>query len=156
MKFNFIPIMNNVMSVNIKDKDFRQFIRYVMVGVMNTLVTLVVIFLCKSIIGVNPWVSNAIGYVAGVINSFFWNKHWVFRSGGDMRGEMIRFMVGFGVCYAIQFAVTWCLNYFIGSLEWDVVVMTVSGYGVATIAGMVMYTLANFAFNRIVTFKNQK
>ena len=47
-----------------------QLIKYAIVGVMNTLITLGVIFVCKSILGVNPYVSNALGYVAGLLNSF--------------------------------------------------------------------------------------
>ena len=46
-----------------------QFVKYACVGVLNTLVTLCVIFICKALLGVNPLVSNAIGYVAGVVNS---------------------------------------------------------------------------------------
>ena len=50
----------------------RQFFKYCMVGVMNTSITLAVIFVCKSILGINPYVSNVIGYVCGLINSFLW------------------------------------------------------------------------------------
>lgn len=59
-----------------------QFVKYACVGVLNTLVTLCVIYVCKALLGVNPLVSNAIGYVCGVINSFLWNKNWVFKTSG--------------------------------------------------------------------------
>ena len=68
------------MKINIRGAAMRQFIRYLLVGVINTLVTLIVIYVCKSILDINQWVSNAIGYVAGLINSFIWNKNWVFKS----------------------------------------------------------------------------
>ena len=142
--------------VNIHGRDLRQFLRYLVVGVMNTLVTLIVIFLCKSVFDINIWVSNALGYVAGVINSFIWNKLWVFNSrSGAVKGEMFRFAIGFAVCYSLQFAVTWVLNQMLGGLEWDLLgVFTMSGYGLATLVGMVCYTLANFIFNRLVTFRH--
>lgn len=144
------------MAINLKRRDLRQFIRYMLVGVMNTLVTLIVIFLCKSILDVNIWISNALGYVAGVINSFVWNKLWVFNSTkGGVHGEALRFVIGFAVCYALQFGVTWCLNALIGDLEWNLLdFFTISGYGVATLLGMVIYTLANFVYNRAVTFRS--
>lgn len=135
--------------------DVKQFIRYVIVGVMNTLTTLVVILLCKSMIGINPWVSNALGYIAGVINSFVWNKTWVFHSHSGLTGEAVRFLIGFGLCYSIQFGVTWCLNALIGTWEhtlpWGFVI---SGYGIATLIGMVVYTLSNYLYNRTITFKS--
>lgn len=143
------------MSINVQSDDIKQFIRYIIVGVMNTLVTLAVIYVCKSLLEVNMWISNALGYIAGVINSFMWNKMWVFQSSStNYRGEALRFAIGFMLCYGLQFLATWLLNSVMGSVEWDILGMTViSGYGVATLLGMVIYTLANFVYNRVVTFK---
>lgn len=143
------------MSINVQSDDIKQFIRYIIVGVMNTLVTLAVIYVCKSLLEVNMWISNALGYIAGVINSFMWNKMWVFQSSStNYRGEALRFAIGFMLCYGLQFLATWLLNSVMGSVEWDILGVTViSGYGVATLLGMVIYTVANFVYNRVVTFK---
>lgn len=132
-----------------------QLFKYAVVGVLNTLVTLIVIFLCKSMLHVNPYVSNAIGYVAGVINSFLWNRSWVFKAAdGSMSRQAVKFLVGFGICYAIQFGVVWVLNQStFGDIRIDLAGFVLSGYGVATIIGMVVYTLANFLYNRVITFK---
>jgi putative flippase GtrA len=131
-----------------------QFLKYAIVGVMNTLLTLVVIFVCKSVFGVNAYVSNAIGYLVGVINSFVWNRNWVFKSNGRFSRQAVHFIVGFFICYAIQFAVVWGLNQFtLKDIEVNIVVMTLSGYGIATLIGNVCYTLCNFVYNRLVTFK---
>ena len=40
-----------------------------------------------------------------------------------------------------------------GELEFAVWGIVVSGYGIATVLGNVVYTLANFVYNRLVTFK---
>ena len=143
------------MSAHLDNKDIYQFARYIVVGVLNTLVTLLVIYLCKSWLGINLWISNALGYIAGVINSFLWNKIWVFRSRDTgYRSEALRFAVGFAVCYALQFGVTWMFNAMIGHIEWDITPsFTISGYGIATIIGMGVYTVANFIFNRLITFR---
>lgn len=131
-----------------------QFAKYAIVGVMNTLLTLIVIFLCKSVFDINEYVSNAIGYVAGVINSFIWNRQWVFRSNGALSRQAVHFIIGFLVCYAVQFMVVWSLNQFVlKDLEVNIIVMTLSGYGIATLIGNVCYTLCNFVYNRLVTFK---
>lgn len=102
----------------------------------------------------NPYVSNILGYVVGVINSFLWNKKWVFNSRGGMAREAFKFLCGFGICYALQFAVVWSLNQSsFGAIELDIWVFTLSGYGIATLIGNVVYTVANFFYNRIVTFR---
>lgn len=147
----------STVAINLNKRDVHQFMRYVVVGVLNTLVTLAVIYLCKSVLGVNIWVSNALGYIAGMINSFCWNKVWVFRSTSSqvtqVRGEAMRFLVGFLVCYGLQFAATWCLTALFGTFEWTFLWLTISGYGIATLLGMGIYTVANFVYNRVVTFK---
>ncbi len=137
-----------------------QFIRFLAVGCMNTLVTLLVIFLLKSAAGINPYIANATGYVAGLINSFIWNRIWVFHSAGHRLQEAARFFVGFGLCYMLQFAVVWfcteCTP--LGDMLWDISFsrkwhFTLSGYGVATLTGMAVYTVMNFIYNRMVTFR---
>lgn len=139
-----------------ESKSFVQLVKYACVGVMNTLVTLCVIFVCKSLLGVNAYVSNALGYVAGLINSFIWNRNWVFHGkDGRMSKQAIRFFAGFMICYGIQFAVVWLINQsWFGDTEYRLTAwFTISGYGIATLVGNVVYTLSNFVYNKIVTFK---
>lgn len=144
-----------MVKLNIDNPAVRQFLRFVIVGVINSLVTLVVIFVCKSILDINEWVSNAIGYVAGVINSFIWNRNWVFHSSKKAGSEALKFCIGFLVCYGLQFLCTWMLTepMGLGEITWTIIGFTFSGYAVATLFGMCVYTIANFIFNRVVTFK---
>jgi putative flippase GtrA len=131
-----------------------QFVKYCLVGGLNSLITLVLIYVCKSFLGVNLYVSNAIGYVGGLINSFLWNKAWVFKSKGGYSKEALKFICGFAVCYALQILVVWLLNQSsFGALEYSFSNFTITGYGIATLIGMVVYTVANFVYNRLITFK---
>ena len=135
-------------------RNIAQFVKYCMVGVLNTLVCLGTIFICKSLFGINPYVSNALGYTVGVLNSFLWNRRWVFRSLGRYSREAIRFMLGCGLCYLAQLAVVMVLNQSnFGDYEFDLHFFVLSGYGVATLLGNVVYTLCNFVYNRLVVFK---
>lgn len=145
------------MTISEKTKPhLAQFIKYACVGVLNTIVTLVVILVCKSVLGVNPLVSNAVGYVAGVINSFLWNKNWVFRSSGSYTPEAIRFIVGFLICYGLQLFVVWFLSYEtrLSVFEYNIFGFVLSGYGVSTLIGNVVYTLSNYTYNKLVTFRS--
>lgn len=132
-----------------------QFVKYALVGVLNTLVTLSVIFVCKSVIGINPLVSNAIGYVLGVINSFLWNKTWVFRSHDSYMREAAIFLAGFLICYGLQFLTVWVLSYKspLNDFEWNILGFVLSGYGLATLVGNLVYTIANYIYNKLVTFR---
>lgn len=138
-----------------------QFARYLVVGGMNTAVTLLCIFILKSLLGVNPYLANAAGYIAGLVNSFLWNRAWVFRSSGHRFNEAVRFIIGFAACYLLQLFSVWFLTSCtpLGPLLWHIPVpflsspFALSGYGIATIVGMGIYTVANYIFNRTVTFR---
>lgn len=134
--------------------DVLQFLRYICVGGLNTVLTLVVIYICKDFLAINIWVSNAIGYVAGFINSFLWNKFWVFKSSGNYLREALKFVGGFLICYGLQLLATWLLTTHspLAGGEWAIYSFVISGYGLSTLLGMVVYTVANFFYNRIVTF----
>lgn len=133
----------------------QQLAKYATVGVMNTFLTLFVIFLCKSFLGINEYVSNAVGYVVGFCNSFMWNKTWVFKSGGKWHKEATLFLTGFFICYGIQLLVVWLINKsWFGDTLYDLGFFTISGYGIATLIGNVAYTVCNFIYNKIVTFRS--
>lgn len=143
----------NLSRVAGQNKEVLRFAKYCTVGVLNTLLCLGVIFICKSLLELNPYVSNALGYTAGVINSFLWNRKWVFNSNGHVFNEAIKFLCGFGICYGLQFIVVWGLNQSsFGDLLIELWVFTISGYGIATLIGNVVYTIANYAYNRLITF----
>lgn len=136
-------------------KNLIQFVKYALVGVLNTLLTLGLIFLCKSVFGIDQMLSNAIGYVAGFVNSFLWNKTWVFHSKKGYAKEAVKFFAGFLICYGIQFLTVWALSYKspLEGFEVNILGFVLSGYGIATLIGNVVYTLANFVYNRTVTFR---
>ncbi len=66
------------MKFNYK-KDFIAFIKFGITGVLNTAVDFVVFFLVSPIIGIYP--AQIVGYTCGMINSFFINRNWTFKSG---------------------------------------------------------------------------
>lgn len=147
--------MSNDKTPLLHHEAVRQLVKYALVGVMNTLITLMIIFICKSILGINPYVSNAIGYIAGLINSFLWNRTWVFHAkDGKMHRQALLFIIGFCLCYSIQLFVVWILNRSsFGEIQILILGFTLSGYGLATLIGNVIYTLCNFIYNKIVAFK---
>ncbi len=120
-----------------------QFIRFGVVGFLNTLITLIIIYMLQEIFFVKYTVANLVGYIAGVINSFFWSKLWVFKKlNSNFIHEVVLFLTCFGVCYLIQFI----------SLLLLVEKLHISDQW-AQLLSMVIYTLCNFTLNKFVTFK---
>ena len=56
-----------------------QLIRYSLVGVANTALTLGLIFAGLHLLSLNEYAANAIGYAAGIASSYFLNSRWTFR-----------------------------------------------------------------------------
>lgn len=120
-----------------------QAIKYGIVGVGNTVITAVVIWLMMKVFGFPDVVSNGIGYGAGVLNSFIWNKQWTFRSEAGWIGSAIRFGVVFGICYLLQLGLlVYVLNPY----------LPIDPYYNQLIA-MAFYTMINFIMNKFYTFK---
>lgn len=133
-----------------------QLVKYGLVGVSNSLITLCVIFVCNEILGMKLMLADVIGYVAGVINSFVWNKNWVFKSHNHrLRYELSLFVIGFLLCFALQFVTVIALRNPMKALEISVlgIPSDILGEYIAVCIGMAVYTLSNFVFNRCLTFR---
>jgi len=125
-----------------KNSFFAQSIKYIVVGIINTLLTLVVIWLMRNVFHTPLVVANVTGYVLGFINSFLLNRSWTFKSFNDWKKEFIKFLMVFFICYLIQLGVLLLLEKYTGLKE---------TYNV--LIGMVVYTALNFLFNKYFTFK---
>lgn len=67
-----------------------QFFRFSVIGVMNTVVGYGAYYLLLYL-NVNYMLAAAISTVIGILNSFLWNKVWVFRATGSSLAEVIKF-----------------------------------------------------------------
>ena len=56
------------------EETVKQAIKYGIVGVSNTVITAVVIWIMMKLFGCSDVVSNMVGYVAGGLNSFLWDR----------------------------------------------------------------------------------
>lgn len=56
-----------------------QFAKFGLVGVSNTLITLLVYALLWNVLGVWYVAASAIGFAVGAVNGFLWNRAWTFK-----------------------------------------------------------------------------
>ena len=142
------------MAQNEAKKTLIQLIKYGIIGVSNTLLTLIVFYIVNTLLGQSYTLANALGYVLGLINSFIWNRTWVFRTAGNLWREAGLFVLGFLVCYGLQLGVShWLLSTPLHDIEISWLPMKNTGENIIMCLSMVVYTLANYIYNRFVTFK---
>ena len=69
-----------------RDRITGQAARFVVVGVLNTVVDLGALYLLGLIPGMPHVAAKAVSYFLGICNSFVWNKYWTFNAGHSKRG----------------------------------------------------------------------
>ena len=127
------------------------FLRFLLVGVGNTLLTLVIMFLLE---GLGYWPSTAIGYLAGATLSFFLNRSFTFQSEEELGRSALKFAINVAVCYLVGY----------GLAKLIVPVPTQPGGPIPIIwferlsklVGMGLYTLLNYFGQRFFAFKKWK
>ncbi len=115
--------------------------RFLFVGLTNTGLTLGIIFVLLWL-EVPLITANIIGYGAGFINSFIWNRRWTFRSDGVVWREMVIYTIVWIACYLLQ------MGALLVSSRWLGLSDTVS-----TLVAMVFFTGPNYLGNRWFTFR---
>jgi putative flippase GtrA len=119
-----------------------QFVKFGIVGISNTLLTLAVYTLLLKVLGVWYLAASAIGFIAGTINSFLLNRRWTFRGHVGDAFTPVRWTVvqcaGLGVNEGLLFL-------FVDDARIDKLA--------AQVVATAVVTVTTFAANRAWTFR---
>lgn len=125
--------------------------KFLLVGVGNTLLSAVIMFLLYNLGGAPTSVSSATAYLAGAVMSFFLNRRFTFRSEENFWLSAVKF--------ALNVAVLWAVSYLLlqpplarlllrwMSLKW--------ADNLSMLFCMGVYTVLNYFGQRFFAFKKQ-
>lgn len=123
-------------------------IKFLIVGVINTLVGTSVMFLFYNVFHAGYWVASALNYVVGSIVSFFLNKYFTFKSGEKSLSEVLRFIINITVCYILAYGIAKpCVHSLLGRYS-----LTVRD-NAAMLVGMCLFVVLNYIGQRFLVFK---
>lgn len=123
-------------------------IKFLIVGVINTLVGTSVMFLFYNVFHAGYWVASALNYIVGSIVSFFLNKYFTFKSEEKSLGEVLRFIINITVCYILAYGIAKpCVHSLLGGYS-----LTVRD-NAAMLAGMCLFVVLNYIGQRFLVFK---
>ena len=99
-----------LLSKTLFDKTFW---RFVLVGVVNTLIGLGVNYLVLWLLGLNErvsenaayWIASAANYTVGSIVSFFLNKYFTFQVKERSIRFVVRFIINITICYLLAYGI---------------------------------------------------
>lgn len=137
--------MRQVSGIRIFD---RTILKFLIVGVVNTLFGTAVMFSLYNLAGCSYWISSAANYILGSILSFFLNKYFTFQNKERPWRQVVRFTVNIAACYLIAY----------GAAK-PAVRMLLSGQSVsiqenaAMLVGMCLFTGLNYFGQRFFAFR---
>ena len=119
----------------------KQFIKFGIVGVSNTLVALAVYY-ALVYLSVHYILANVAGFIVGTLNSYYWNNKYVFNhTGGHLRAITKMF-----ACYAFTFVLS------SGLLILQIEYFEISEY-IAPLVNIPITVVINFVINKFWVFK---
>ncbi|MDR3193767.1 MAG: GtrA family protein [Tannerella sp.] len=141
-------------------KIIKQSLKYGAVGIGNTLLSLLIIWVMTKYGGCSETLSNLTGYIIGLINSYLLNRRWTFQSNAGWKKSAVRFFGAFAVCYVLQLLLLLLLNrycpehpplydFFTPLLLW----FRIDPQFYIQMLAMAIYTVTNFIINKFYTFK---
>lgn len=128
--------MSNLMAT------IKQFIKFGLVGVSNTLISLGTYYLLY-FFGVNYLIANTIGFVVSVLNSYYWNNKYVFKKTqeGHLK-PLIKTFLSYGSTFLLSTVLLFIMVQYFGVSE-----------VFAPIATLVITIPLNFLMNKFWAFK---
>lgn len=127
------------------------FLKFIIVGIINTLLGMAIMFYCYNVLDLGHWFSSAMNYLFGGILSYFLNKKYTFEVKETSQKAIIRFAINLTVCYLIAYGVAkpLALYLFQGAGE------KLQG-NIALVIGMGLYVLLNYVGQRFWAFKQEE
>ena len=83
----------------------RKLWKFLLVGVVNTLVGSAIMFGLYNLAGWGYWVSSAMNYLLTSILSFFLNKYFTFQSRAWSARQVVRFSINILFCYLLAYGI---------------------------------------------------
>ena len=124
------------------------FLKFILVGAVNTLVGTAVMFICYNALHFNYWFSSAMNYIVGSIVSYFLNKYFTFQNKERSWKIVARFIINISVCYLIAYGAAKPLAAHL--LSGQTVAIQENG---AMLVGMVFFVFLNYFGQRFFAFK---
>lgn len=123
-------------------------VKFLMVGIINTIVGTSVMFLAYNLLGFSYWTSSAANYVIGSIVSYFLNKYFTFQQKERSVKTVFKFVINITLCYLLAYGIAKPLvRLFLSG--WTV---TIQENG-AMVCGMGLFVVFNYLGQRFFVFQ---
>lgn len=126
-------------------------IKFIIVGIINTVVGTSVMFILYNVFSVGYWMSSAANYIIGSIVSYFLNKYFTFQNREKSFKQIILFVINISLCYPIAYGVAKPMVAFILKQYNEQIQGNVS-----MLVGMGLFVILNYFGQRLVVFRQSE
>lgn len=136
-----------------------KFWKFIMVGILNTVVGMGLQFLFFNLCGWGEWISSIVGYILGSILSYFLNKYFTFKNKEKGWKPIAKFALNIAVCYGLAYGIAIPLT------KWICVANSLTMFGwtvdkfagnVSMLVGSCLFVAFNYIGQRFFAFKEKK
>jgi len=118
------------------------FIRFILVGLSNTMIGMSIIYIAWHFLQLGDLVSNLLGYAVGFVWSFGMNRLWTFHHHGPVMRSFWRFAAVCAAAYAANLLVLFSARSYLGPESF-----------LPHVLGVVIYTLIGYLGSRYFAFR---
>ena len=123
--------------------------KYIMVGVVNTIVGTTIMFVFYNVFHLSYWVSSASNYFFGSICSYILNKHFTFQYKEKGWSSLLRFTINILTCYLLAYGIAKPVMQQILNQS-----STTVQENVSMMFGMCLFVVFNYLGQRFFAFKH--
>ena len=128
----------------------KTFMKFVLVGVINTVVGSTIMFVFYNVFHLSYWISSASNYFFGSICSYILNKHFTFHYHERGWSSLFRFTINIITCYLLAYGMAKPLMHWILSGSTKSIQENVS-----MLLGMCLFVVFNYLGQRFFAFKSK-
>ena len=127
----------------------KTFTKFILVGIINTIVGIIIMFVFYNCFHFGYWFSSASNYLVGSVCSFFLNKYFTFKYHKRNYISFFRFTINIIICYLLAYSIAkpliiWIFNDTNNTIQ-DNISMTI---------GMCIFVILNYLGQRLFVIKS--
>ena len=129
----------------------KSFMKFVIVGVVNTVVGTTIMFVFYNVFHLSYWISSASNYFFGSILSYFLNKYFTFKYQEKGWASLLRFTINILICYLLAYGIAKpVISSLLSGCEKNI------QENIAMILGMGLFVVLNYLGQRFFAFHHKQ
>lgn len=130
----------------------KAFATFLIIGVLNTIVGLIITFSCYNFIHLDYWTSTAVDYILTSIMSYCLNLRYTFKVKRATVGSAVRFALNIVVCYIIAFSLARpCTRWILVMMDLNLSITLIEN--IAMLVGTGLFVIVNYLGQRFFAFR---